>query len=204
MERKGTISVILLLLMILSSSFIWMKKKNYQQQVQEFKYATGYTPYELKLIYTKAHEGFSPIWYKDGFVKGKQSYSIGYGINDQGSKVNHDRINQLYTNNGVTTPLLASKAISDYYKAHEHLIPQSNIWKETAYALHFYNRGTPKQGLIRRCCGKKWGEGCGSNNKDIRSSHNNRRLFEKALVEKDIDFIRQEMQKAECKINPNK
>lgn len=160
--------------------------KTYQTEAENFKYHTGYTPYEVMVIYTRAHEGFRSRWYKDGIVSGKQSYSIGYGINDQGNAKRHRMIQNKYLDASDTiTKAAATKAIVDFYSEHERYVPSSNIWAELAWKLHFYNRGTPKK--LFACCGSQ--SGCGSKNKNIRASHNERRNFEKAIYERDYVLI---------------
>ena len=203
MEKKvvGTLIVILGFIFVLTTSFVLKEKKrvqNYKEQTKAFKILTGYTKYEVLMLYTKAHEGFSEIWYKDGFVKGRQSYSIGYGINDQGLKSKHKEIEKKYCVNGKTTPMLASQAIKDYYEAHRKYVPSTNLWAELAWELHYYNRGQPKKLFL--CCSKTRGIGCGSKNKDINESHTERRLFEKAVYERNINEIKRQMELCKKKL----
>lgn len=179
-------------LLVSLCSFVIGKKISYKQKVNYFKENIGYTPYELMMTYTKAHEGYSETWYKDGKVKnGKISYSIGYGINDHACKDRRHEIRKTYMVGNETNKELASKAVADYFKDKKKRLNESDIFKETASLLHIYNRGSFKH--IGRCCGKKSGIGCGSPNRDIKASHTKRRKFEYALWHHNIEYVKCEM-----------
>ena len=185
---------------ILFSSFVLMKKKSYSTKVKEFTEQVGYTPYQVLLIYTKAHEGFSHKWYKDGKVKGKQSYSIGYGINNQASSDLTDSIRMKYTYNGKhTNPKLASLAIKDWYEKHKNNVKSDDLYFRTAGLLQIYNRGSFK--ILGACCKSKTPGICGSKNKDIKESHENRRRFELALKNRNFAVVKNELKKCQDKLN---
>lgn len=142
-----------------------------------------FTPYQLLVWEIKANEGYRPWWYKDGMVRGKQSYSIGFGWNDQGRR--RKEISQ-FTKDGKVTydeaTQITLKEIAKYGKLH------SDPLKNLALQLYSYSRGLVKSGsALGKCCGGK--SGCGSSNRNVRKSHNQRRQFELALWNHDSNFI---------------
>lgn len=140
-----------------------------------------YTPYEILMWEIKANEGYSPHWYKDGFVNGKQSYSIGFGWNDQGSSERRKEIAQ-YTRDGSVSYDEAGKITLYEIKKYGRLHPGD--LKNTAMQLYSYSRGLTKNiNRLGGCC--TWKNGCGSKTKWVKKAHNRRRALEMALVHHD-------------------
>lgn len=184
-------------------SFVIGKKISYKQKADYFEKCIGYSPYEVLLIYTKAHEGYSETWYPDGFVKGKQSYSIGYGTNNQGHKKTTDRIKCLFTLDGKrTNKELASLAIKDWFDLHKDKVKSKDIFEYTAGLLQIYNRGSYK--ILGACCGSKIPGICGSDNKDIKASHECRRDFELNIKNKNFKAVKKELQRCKDKLDSKK
>lgn len=146
-----------------------------------------YSEYQMKVWELKAREGYIPWWKKDGMVYHRglkrrvQSYSIGFGYNDQGSASRRKAIAK-YTRDGKVSYSEALKiSLSlDVWKRKYHSDPLTNL----AMQLYAYNRGTIKHpSELGRCCGGK--KGCGHPNRNVRRSHNPRRAFELALKRHD-------------------
>ena len=142
-----------------------------------------FTPYQIIAFEIKATEGFSPKWYEDGFVRGKKSYSIGYGWNDQGSRRNE--IKGLLEGNRISkknATILMNRELEKYGRLHE------DPYKDAALKLYSYNRGlTTNPRKLGKCCNGR--SGCGSRNRNIRTTHNKRRKFELALWNHDWKTI---------------
>jgi len=150
----------------------------------------NYSPYELMIWEIKANEGFMPHWYKDGFVynrklkKSVQSYSIGFGWNDQGCR--RKEAKPFLNSSGKITFESATKLtlyeIGKYGKLHND--PLKNL----ALRLYSYSRGLTRDGSkLGGCCG--YNRGCGHKNKDVRKSHARRRKFEVACWNHDYATI---------------
>ena len=140
-----------------------------------------YTPYQMLIWEIKANEGYRDWWYKDGHVKGKQAYSIGFGWNDQGG-VRRKEIAKFTSDRKVTfqeATQITLKEIQKYGTLHPD--PLRNL----ALQLYSYNCGLVKTGSkLGKCHDGKWG--CGSPNADIRKAHNRRRMYELALWKHDL------------------
>lgn len=154
-----------------------------------------YTPYQIKIWEIKANEGYREWWYKDGIVNGKQSYSIGFGWNDQGCR--RSEIKQ-FTKDGKVTfdeaTDITVKELNKYGTLHK------DPYKNVALQLYSYARGLTKDGRkLGRCCGGK--NGCGHWNRDIRKSHNPRRQLELALWNHDHRMIIERTQDNRSKIS---
>lgn len=138
-----------------------------------------YTPYQILAWEIKANEGYRSNWYPDGMVRGRQSYSIGFGWNDQGMR-RRKEIAQ-YLPGGVTydeATKITMMEIKKYGKLH------SDPWKNLALQLYSYSRGLVKSGsALGKCCGAK--SGCGNRSKNVRKAHNARRQLELALWNHD-------------------
>lgn len=139
-----------------------------------------YTPYQILVWEIKANEGYRPWWYKDGWNKGKQAYSIGFGWNDLGQRrrgeiQNFTKDRKVTFDEAMTITLME---IKKYGKLHKD--PLRNL----ALQLYSYNCGPVKSGAsLGRCCkAAKW---CGSSNPDVRKMHKKRRQFELALWNHD-------------------
>lgn len=144
-----------------------------------------YTPYQIVIWELKANEGHEEWWYKDGFVKGRQAYSIGLGWNDQGSSDRRREIKK-YTSDGKVTldeaVQITIYELNKYGKLHDDPL------KNAALKLYSYNCGLTKSGnRLGKCCNAY--KGCGSNNSNVRKSHNRRRKFELALWRHDYGLI---------------
>ncbi len=152
--------------------------------------ALDYSTYQILSWEIKANEGFVPTWYKDGFVynrklkKRVQSYSIGFGWNDQGCR-RHEAKPFLNSNGKITynnATQLTLYEIKKYGKLH------SDPLKNLALQLYSYSRGKITSGKqLGRCCGSSYM--CGHKNKNVRKSHNRRRKFELALWNHDYRTI---------------
>lgn len=143
-----------------------------------------FSAWEIKVWEIKANEGFVDHWYPDGYVRGKQSYSIGFGWNDQGRR--RKEAKPFLNQNGKITFENATKLtlyeIKKYGQLHKD--PLKNI----ALQLYSYSRGLTKDGSkLGGCCGYK--RGCGHSNKNVRKSHGRRRKFELACWNHDYATI---------------
>ena len=151
----------------------------------------SYTPYQIKVWEIKANEGFVPHWYPDGKVYNRklkrslQSYSIGFGWNDQGCRRKEAK------------PFLNSSGKITFEKATQLTIYEINKygqlhkdpWKNVALQLYSYSRGLTKDGSkLGGCCGYK--RGCGNSSKNVRKSHGRRRKFELACWNHDFATIK--------------
>ena len=162
---------------------------------------TTYTPYQLLVWEIKANEGFVPHWYKDGMVYNRklnrkiQSYSIGFGWNDQGSR-RHEAKPFLSTNGNITfnnATKLTIYEIGKYGKLHND--PLKNL----ALQLYSYSRGPITSGSqLGHCCGAR--SGCGNKNTNVRKSHNRRRKFELALWNHDYRLINEMTEQNKLKV----
>jgi len=142
------------------------------------------TPYELLVMELKANEGYAKWWYRDGFVNGRQAYSIGHGWNDQGG-VRRKEISK-YTKDGKVTYEEALEIT--LYELGKYGTLHKDPYKNIALKLYSYNCGPTKNpNRLGRCCGADWG--CGNPNRSIRKSHSRRRKFELALWHHDIPII---------------
>lgn len=143
-----------------------------------------YSTWQIRSWEIKANEGYRSWWYKDGIVRGKQSYSIGFGWNDQGCR--RKEIAQFTKDGKVTYDEATEITIREIQKYGTlHKDPLKNL----ALQLYSYARGLTKDGRkLGKCCGGK--SGCGHRNRDIRKSHNPRRQFELALWNHDFNAIR--------------
>lgn len=149
-----------------------------------------YSPYELLVWEIKANEGFVPHWYPDGLVYNRklkrkiQSYSIGFGWNDQGCR-RYEAKPFLNSNGKITydkATQLTLYEIKKYGKLH------SDPLKNLALQLYSYSRGMIKSGKqLGHCCGASYM--CGNKNKNVRKAHNRRRKFELALWNHDYALI---------------
>lgn len=153
-----------------------------------------YSPYQLLVWEIKANEGYRSWWYPDGIVRGRQSYSIGFGWNDQGRR--RKEIHQ-FTKDGKVTydeaTQITIKEIQKYGKLNND--PLKNL----ALQLYSYSRGLTKSGAsLGKCCDGR--SGCGNSNKNIRKSHNARRQFELALWNHDSKFILDRTEQNKSKI----
>lgn len=143
-----------------------------------------YSPYEIMVWEIKANEGFVPHWYPDGKVRGRQSYSIGFGWNDQGSR--RTEAKPFLNSNGKITFQNATKLTLYEISKYGQLSPDP--LKNVALRLYSYSRGLTKNGSsLGKCCGARWG--CGNASKNIRKSHSRRRTFELACWNRDIKTI---------------
>lgn len=145
-----------------------------------------YTPYQIMAWEIKANEGFVPHWYKDGMVYNRilnrklQSYSIGFGWNDQGCRRKEalpflDKNGKISYDNATK---LTCYEIDKYGRLHK------NDLKNVALRLYSYSRGMIKDGSkLGGCCGKR--SGCGHGDRNVRKSHNRRRQFELACWNHD-------------------
>lgn len=146
-----------------------------------------YSIYQMKVWELKAREGYVPWWKTDGKVynrklrKRVQSYSIGFGYNDQGTLARRKAIAKYTADGKVTYSEAMTISLSlDVWDRKYHGDPLTNL----AMQLYAYNRGTisnPSQ--LGRCCGGK--KGCGHSSRSVRRSHNPRRAFEVALKRHD-------------------
>lgn len=138
--------------------------------------ATKYTPYQILIWEIKANEGYQSWWYKDGIVRGKQAYAIGFGWNDQGNR-RRNEIKEYTRDHKVTydeAMQISLYEIDKYGKI--HVDPLRNV----ALQLYSYSRGPIRDGRkLGRCCNGT--RGCGRRNPDIRAVHNRRRTLELAL-----------------------
>lgn len=153
-----------------------------------------YTPYQMLAWEIKANEGYKSWWYPDGIVRGKQSYSIGFGWNDQGRR--RKEIAK-FTKDGKVTydeaTQITMKEIAKYGQLH------NDPYKNLALQLYSYSRGLIKSGsALGKCCRGK--SGCGSSVKNVRKAHNQRRQFELALWNHDTNFIIQRTEQNKSKI----
>lgn len=152
-------------------------KPNYYEKL-------NYSPYEIMVWELKANEGYRSWWYPDGRVRGRQSYSIGFGWNDQGNR-RRNEIKEFTKDRKVTfeeATIITTREIEKYGKLHND--PLKNV----AMRLYSYARGLTKDSRkLGGCCGKKIG--CGNENRDIRKSHSRRRAFELACWRHDIETI---------------
>lgn len=143
-----------------------------------------YTPYQMLVWELKANEGYRSWWYRDGVVRGKTAYSIGFGWNDQGNRRRHE-IKKFTADKKVAFDEaleITLMEINKYGKLH------NDPYKNLALQLYSYNCGLTKTGKkLGKCCkGKK---GCGHYSSKVRQAHNRRRKFELALWNKDIPTI---------------
>jgi hypothetical protein len=170
LNKAGHISLVLCVLFLFLNANIIPKSK--------------YTPYQILVWEIKANEGYRSWWYKDGFNRGKQSYSIGFGWNDLGNR-RREEIAQ-YTADGKVTFDEATEITLKEIKKYGTL--NKDPYKNVALQLYSYNCGLTKDGSkLGRCCGGT--RGCGSSNANIRNHHNSRRKFELALWNHDIMSI---------------
>ena len=149
-----------------------------------------YTPYQIMAWEIKANEGFVDHWYPDGKVYNRklnrklQSYSIGFGWNDQGCR-RHETKPFLNSNGRISfdnATKLTCYEIDKYGRLH------NDDLKNVALRLYSYSRGLTKNGSrLGGCCGSK--SGCGNDVKNIRKSHNRRRQFELACWNHDTRKI---------------
>lgn len=143
-----------------------------------------YSPYQILVWELKANEGYRSTWYKDGNVRGRQSYSIGFGWNDQGNRRRHE-IKHFLTDGKVSydeATQITLMEINKYGRLHPD--PLKNV----ALQLYSYSRGMTKDPRkLGRCCGGS--KGCGNSNSNIRKSHNRRRAFELACWNHNYDAI---------------
>lgn len=145
-----------------------------------------YSPYQIMVWEIKANEGYRSWWYKDGMVRGKQAYSIGFGWNDQGCR----RRNEIkeFTKDGKVTfneaTTITIKELDKYGRLHKDDL------KNNALRMYSYARGLTKNGSsLGKCCNASWG--CGNPDKNIRKGHNRRRRFELACWRHDYATINQ-------------
>lgn len=140
-----------------------------------------YTPYQILVWELKANEGYRSWWYPDGTVRGRQSYSIGFGWNDLGNR-RRKEIAKYTADKKVTFDEaleISLKEVSKYGRLHPD--PLKNL----ALQLYSYNCGLAKSGkCLGHCCGSS--RGCGSSKKNVRLVHNQRRKFELALWNHDV------------------
>lgn len=144
-----------------------------------------YSTYQLLAWEIKANEGFVDHWYPDGIVRGKQSYSIGFGWNDQGMRRRKEAKPFLNLNGKINyenATKLTMYEIKKYGQLHKD--PLKNL----ALQLYSYSRGLTKDPRkLGKCCGST--SGCGNKYKNIRKSHNRRRQFELACWNHDYRKI---------------
>lgn len=164
-----------------------------------------FTPYQILAWEIKANEGFRSWWYPDGMVRGKQSYSIGFGWNDQGRR--RKEIAQ-FTKDGKVTfneaTQITLKEIAKYGQLHK------DPYKNLALQLYSYARGPVKSGsALGKCCGGK--SGCGIHFKktckgkkcnwcNVKKGHNSRRRFELALWNHNTNEILERTESNKSKI----
>lgn len=153
-----------------------------------------YSPYQILAWEIKANEGYRSWWYPDGIVRGKQSYSIGFGWNDQGRR---RREVAQFTKDGKVTfdeaTQITLKEIAKYGRLHK------DPYKNLALQLYSYARGPVKSGsALGKCCGAS--SGCGNRNKNIKKAHNSRRQFELALWNHDTNKILERTRENKSKI----
>lgn len=149
------------------------------------------TPYQIMAWEIKASEGYRSWWYKDGIIyqpklkRNVQTYSIGYGYNDQGLKSRRLAIAR-YTADGKVTKEEAWMITEMVFNRMGTL--HSDPFKNAALKLYSYNRGLITTGSkLGRCCGAR--KGCGHDKKSVRKSHNPRRNLEMALWTKNWPVI---------------
>jgi hypothetical protein len=155
----------------------------------------NYTPYQILVWEIKANEGYKPTWYKDGWLNGKQAYSIGFGWNDLGQVRRHEIAE--YTKDGTVDYDEALKItlmeIAKYGKLN------GDPYKNIALQLYSYNCGKTTSGKsLGKCCGAD--KGCGNQNLDIRKSHGRRRKMELALWNHNFKFVEDESEKNQIKV----
>jgi len=165
-----------------------------------------YTPYQILVWEIKANEGYKSWWYKDGFNRGKQAYSIGFGWNDLGNR-RRNEISEYTSDKRVTfqeATEITLKEIKKYGKLHKD--PYRNL----ALQLYSYNCGPTKSGAsLGHCCGSN--KGCGYHLKkqcrgvkchacNVKKMHNERRKFELALWNHDIINIMVRTEKNKSKL----
>lgn len=179
MKRQFTFGKITyyLLCLIVSISFIAANRVRVKR----------YSLYQMKVWELKAREGYVSWWKPDGMVynrklkKRVQSYSIGFGYNDQGTSARRKAIAKYTRDRKVSYSEAMTISMSlDVWNRKYHNDPLTNL----AMQLYAYNRGTitsPSQ--LGRCCGGK--NGCGHPRRNVRRSHNPRREFELALKRHD-------------------
>ena len=149
-----------------------------------------YSPYEIKVWEIKANEGFRDYWYKDGMVYNRklkrnlQSYSIGFGWNDQGCR-RHEA--KPFLNNGKITFEKATQLT--IYEINKYGQLHNDPLKNVALQLYSYSRGLTKDGSkLGGCCG--YDRGCGHSDRNVRKSHGRRRKFELACWNHDYATIK--------------
>lgn len=155
----------------------------------------NYTPYQILVWELKANEGYRSWWYKDGFVNGKQAYSIGCGWNDLGQTRRHEIAK--YTKDGKVTYDEATEITIMELKKYGKLHPDP--YRNLALQLYSYNCGPTKTGKsLGKCCGaKKW---CGHSNPDVRKSHTRRRKFELYLWHHEFTKVNEITEKNKAKV----
>jgi hypothetical protein len=155
-----------------------------------------YTPYQILVWELKANEGYSSTWYKDGIVRGRQAYSIGFGWNDQGNRRRHE-IKEYLTDGRISyneATAITVRELKKYGKLH------SDPYKNLALQLYSYNCGLTKSGSsLGKCCHAS--KGCGSSNKNIRKSHNRRRKMELALWNHNFQYVEQITEENKLKVS---
>lgn len=134
----------------------------------------GYTPFEIGIYFLKAHESFRPWKYPDGNYPSK-----GFGLN-----LTPDHIKWATKKLGFNclsrnwTYQEGNFLLREYWREMKESHPEiKDEFKLVALLLHKYNTGNTK--TLAGCCGAS--KGCGSKNKDIRDTHNERRRFEVLL-----------------------
>lgn len=170
-------------LFIANSTFIGNKTNILEDDGSSSKY----TAYQVLIWEIKANEGHRSWWYKDGIVGGKQSYSIGFGWNDQGSSKRRKEISK-YTSDGKVTPDEATSIT--LYEIDKYGKLDQDPFRNNALRLYSYSRGLIKSGSrLGGCCGFR--HGCGSKNKNVRIVHKRRRKLELAMWDHDYATINQ-------------
>tara|TARA_R110000868_G_scaffold178163_7_gene417718 strand:+ start:148 stop:786 length:639 start_codon:yes stop_codon:yes gene_type:complete len=178
LNRAGHLSLVLCTLFLFVNANIVPKSK--------------YTPYQILVWEIKANEGYKSWWYKDGFNRGKQAYSIGFGWNDLGNR-RRKEISKYTSDRKVTfeeATEITLKEISKYGVLNE------DPYKNLALQLYSYNCGPVTSGSsLGHCCGGS--KGCGYHAGkscsgkschacDVKKMHNSRRRFELALWNHDM------------------
>lgn len=166
--------------------FITLLAANSSESKERLKYST----YQLRSWEIKANEGFVPRWYKDGMVYNRklrrkvQTYSIGFGWNDQGVR-RHEAKPFLNPDGTITFDKATDLTNSEIKK---YGVLNNDPLKNLALQLYSYSRGlTNKSSSLGHCCGAT--RGCGHPNGDVRKSHNRRRKFELACWNHDYALI---------------
>ena len=152
----------------------------------------GYDVYGVAVWHLIAHESFRPYRYADGKYP-----STAFGLNltpsqkEWGAKIlglksfpNHVTWDQ----GKILLRAYIEQKLAPQFPDNGLLTPQQRVAK----IVHAYNRGLGSADNVANCCGGR--KGCGSRDKNIRSSHTARRIWEtlawqgkltKAMIEKD-------------------